>query len=239
MIKFNHRGDFFTFVNLAAAVCPELIERDDWADRNECMKDNGIVIRHPDIDPETVVKWTRSSISADSLMTHMFALVTHASGYNAKYKLQPWFWHCLKRGGLMKGWGNKEYRFMGIPMFTALSLKFGLPLIPQPIAWARSPRCRGYRADQAAMYVLLDIMHRRKITERHKDFMRALSTKTLLTSPHKCSPLVIAMFDKTHNSHPKKFDIGDEDRKDWGSCPGPVYRELLKFIRELKVSYGT
>ena len=131
----------------------------------------------------------------------------------------------------MKGWGSNEYLFMGIPICTAISLKLGLPLIPQPMAWASHEDNNGYRADQSALYILMDIVHRGKITDRHREFI-----KRLFDNQPVPSPVVIEMFLKCHGPHDISYpEITDEDRDDWGSCPGPVYRWLVKFIQDLKV----
>ena len=218
MIKFNHRGDFLTFINLADAVdCSHLISDEDYFKQAKCYYDDGQVVRHPNVS----LAMSRSSISPDALMTGLFDRVV-----NDKKKLPEWFWHCLKRGGFMRGWGPKEYLWMGIPMLTAISLRWNLPLIPQPLWWAK--KAKGYRAELAAMYVLMDIVHRGKITERHKKFMWTLQKTNY-------SPLVITLRRKIWDIYNPEIPILDDDRHDWGSCPGPVYRELLRFIRELKV----
>ena len=222
MIKFNHKGDFLTFANLAMAISMDQISNKDLALLARCFSKNGLVVRYPEID----TSMSRSSISPDGLMTQLFSRTLHGNK-----SLPDWFWHCLKRGGFMRGWGPLEYRFMLIPMVTALSLRFNLPLIPQPLAWAR--KAKGYRAELAAVYVLLDIVHRGKITERHRKFIKELWVSNSLYSYP--SPLLRTMLDKVHVRLMMNIEIADEDRHDWGSCPGPVYRELLKFIRELKV----
>lgn len=224
MIKFNHKGDFITFASLAMAVCPELVSKQDRQTLARCHQQDGSVVRYPNVDESM----SRSSISPDGLMTGMFSRTVTAEG--GKYPLPNWFWHCFKRGGFMKGWGSKQYRFMGIPMLVALSLRLGLPLIPQPIAWAKSPKCRGYRADQAAMVVLLDIVHRNKVTKRHKKFMYHLFMRQV----HE-SPLVGEMYRKTGGKLSLRpyEPITDDDRHDWGSCPGPVYRALIEFVKKL------
>jgi len=225
MIKFNHKGDFLTFCNLAMAVCPELVECSDQLKLLGCYRDDDSVIRYQTIGDDPV-DWTRSSISPDALMTGLFERAVNGP----KDVLPDWFWHCLKRGGFMKGWGPREYLWMGVPMVTALCLRFNLPLVPQPLGWAE--KAKGYRAELAAMYVLLDIVHRGKITDRHEEFICNLYGANR-HGPMSPSPLIRTMFRKIMPLDNIVFDISDEDRTDWGSCPGPVYRELLKFIREL------